>query len=317
MKTARSKPDITLAPARRRPRRWRRSPSARCRRPAPTRKAKPPPKPLYWGAHDRQPADRRSGALGHERGRKPSSAIAGKGVSSLSFSLPFADCSTIRAAPSPLPDPADGNAARTRLDPLPQLGLAIGARASLRRARLHARRRSSTAPTTPTSANSPKQAQEWGHPFFLRFDWEMNGFWFPWSEGVNGNKPGEFVAAWRHVHDIFTAGRRHQRDLGLVPERRLHPQPDPARAALPRRRLRRLDLPRRLQLGQDARTRPAGRTSTRSSSSTYKRVAQDRPEQADGDRRGRLRRARRLEGELDQATCCKIDPPEVPQDPRA
>ena len=34
----------------------------------------------------------------------------------------------------------------------------------------------------------------------------MNGFWFPWSEGINGNKPGEFVAAWRHVHDIFTAG---------------------------------------------------------------------------------------------------------------
>ncbi len=33
----------------------------------------------------------------------------------------------------------------------------------------------------------------------------MNGAWFPWSEGVNGNQPGEFVAAWRHVHDIFTA----------------------------------------------------------------------------------------------------------------
>jgi hypothetical protein len=48
-------------------------------------------------------------------------------------------------------------------------------------------------------------AKAWGHPFFLRFDWEMNGSWFPWSEGVNGNKPGEFVTAWRHVHDIFTS----------------------------------------------------------------------------------------------------------------
>jgi beta-mannanase len=48
-------------------------------------------------------------------------------------------------------------------------------------------------------------AREWGHPFFLRFNWEMNGNWFPWSEGVNGNQPGEFVAAWRHVHDIFTS----------------------------------------------------------------------------------------------------------------
>jgi hypothetical protein len=48
-------------------------------------------------------------------------------------------------------------------------------------------------------------AKKWGHPFFLRFNWEMNGRWFPWSEGVNGNKSGEFVTAWRHVHDIFTA----------------------------------------------------------------------------------------------------------------
>jgi hypothetical protein len=48
-------------------------------------------------------------------------------------------------------------------------------------------------------------ARRWGHPFFLRFNWEMNGNWFPWSEGVNGNQAGEFVAAWRHVHDIFTS----------------------------------------------------------------------------------------------------------------
>jgi len=48
-------------------------------------------------------------------------------------------------------------------------------------------------------------AKAWGHPFFLRFNWEMNGRWFPWSEGVNGNKSGEYVTAWRHVHDIFTS----------------------------------------------------------------------------------------------------------------
>jgi len=50
-----------------------------------------------------------------------------------------------------------------------------------------------------------RSAAAWGHPFFLRFNWEMNGNWFPWSEGVNGNRRGEFVAAWRHVHDIFTS----------------------------------------------------------------------------------------------------------------
>jgi beta-mannanase len=48
------------------------------------------------------------------------------------------------------------------------------------------------------------KAKAWGHPFMLRFDWEMNGKWFPWHEGVNGNQPGEFVTAWRHVHDIFS-----------------------------------------------------------------------------------------------------------------
>jgi mannan endo-1,4-beta-mannosidase len=33
----------------------------------------------------------------------------------------------------------------------------------------------------------------------------MNGDWqFPWSEQINGNQPGDYVRAWRHVHDIFT-----------------------------------------------------------------------------------------------------------------
>jgi hypothetical protein len=50
-----------------------------------------------------------------------------------------------------------------------------------------------------------EEARDWGHPLFLRYDWEMNGNWFAWSEGVNGNQPGEFVTAWRHVHDIFTS----------------------------------------------------------------------------------------------------------------
>jgi len=47
-------------------------------------------------------------------------------------------------------------------------------------------------------------AAAWGKPLFLRFDHEMNGTWqFPWAEKINGNQPGEYVRAWRHVHDIF------------------------------------------------------------------------------------------------------------------
>lgn len=45
----------------------------------------------------------------------------------------------------------------------------------------------------------------WGGPVRLRFAQEMDGNWYPWGQGVNGNLPGQFVQAWRHVHDIFTA----------------------------------------------------------------------------------------------------------------
>ncbi len=45
----------------------------------------------------------------------------------------------------------------------------------------------------------------YGHPVLVRLAQEMNGNWYPWSEGVNSNKPGQFVQAWRHVHDVVTA----------------------------------------------------------------------------------------------------------------
>jgi beta-mannanase len=51
-----------------------------------------------------------------------------------------------------------------------------------------------------------KAAKAWGHPFFLRFAHEMNGDWYTWSTGAGNpdhNTPAQFIAAWRHVHDIF------------------------------------------------------------------------------------------------------------------
>ncbi|HEY2317449.1 MAG TPA: glycosyltransferase family 2 protein [Solirubrobacteraceae bacterium] len=74
--------------------------------------------------------------------------------------------------------------------------------------------------------------RRYGHPVYLRFAQEMNGNWYPWSEAVNGNHPGQFVAAWRHVHQMFTelgadnvrwiwspaAGTAHL-DAGLYPGR--------------------------------------------------------------------------------------------------
>ena len=46
-------------------------------------------------------------------------------------------------------------------------------------------------------------AKAYGKPLLIRFAEEMNGNWYPWSEQVNGNSPGEYVQAWRHVHNIF------------------------------------------------------------------------------------------------------------------
>jgi len=58
--------------------------------------------------------------------------------------------------------------------------------------------------------NWAESAKAWGHPFFLRFDWEMNGRWSQWSQIANGGRPDLFVGAWRHVHDIFrSAGARN------------------------------------------------------------------------------------------------------------
>ena len=64
---------------------------------------------------------------------------------------------------------------------------------------------SSTASSTATSARWARALAAFGGPVRLRFAQEMNGDWYPWGAGTNGNTPAEFVRAWRHVHDIFTA----------------------------------------------------------------------------------------------------------------
>jgi beta-mannanase len=38
----------------------------------------------------------------------------------------------------------------------------------------------------------------YGAPVTLRFGHEMNGNWYPW-----GNRPAEYIAAYRHVHEFF------------------------------------------------------------------------------------------------------------------
>ncbi|MGW4382338.1 glycoside hydrolase family 26 protein [Kitasatospora sp. NPDC004531] len=48
-----------------------------------------------------------------------------------------------------------------------------------------------------------KAVKKAGRPVVLRFAHEMNEPWYTWSESRNGNRRGDYIAAWRHVHDVF------------------------------------------------------------------------------------------------------------------
>jgi hypothetical protein len=165
-------------------------------------KSNVPPTTKYWGAWigsqltgEEAPWDMGAVAKFEQ--------LTGKGVSMVNFSSPFADCSSSNCNFYEFPEE------------------------SMERIREHGAIPffSWASQSTPASLNQPnfqladvisgahdayirqfaEEARDWGHPFFLRFNWEMNGNWFAWMEGVNGNQPGESVTAWRHVHDIFTA----------------------------------------------------------------------------------------------------------------
>jgi hypothetical protein len=48
-----------------------------------------------------------------------------------------------------------------------------------------------------------RAAASFGQPMQIRFAHEMNGTWYPWSVGVNGNSAADYQNAYRHVHDMF------------------------------------------------------------------------------------------------------------------
>jgi beta-mannanase len=47
--------------------------------------------------------------------------------------------------------------------------------------------------------------RNYGGTVLLDFGHEMDGNWYPWGYGVNGNTVAQYIAAFRHVHDRFTA----------------------------------------------------------------------------------------------------------------
>ena len=170
--------------------------------PAPKPK-KVKPKPTYWGAWIGEqitgtdaPWDMNAVAYFEQ--------MLGKGMSLIEFSSPWRDCNRKPCLPYKFPTEAMDSIRGHGSIPV----FSWGSESS-----------PSTGPEQPDFqlakiaggafdsyiVDFATEAREWGHPYFLRFDWEMNGNWFPWSELANGNGPGQFVAAWRHVHDVFAA----------------------------------------------------------------------------------------------------------------
>jgi len=161
-----------------------------------------PPAPLYWGAQigdqltgEAAPWDMNALSIFQETAQKPLSLI--------SFSAPFAECSGSDCTFINFPFTPIENA--RNYGAIPFFSWSSSSTPEDGPQRPWKLSNIINGNLDPYIRNFAESAKAWGHPFFLRFDWEMNGFWFPWSEGVNGNKKGEYVAAWRHVHDIFTS----------------------------------------------------------------------------------------------------------------
>jgi len=49
--------------------------------------------------------------------------------------------------------------------------------------------------------NYARAVKIFGCAIILSFGHEMNGWWYPW--GAPRTSPADFIAAWRHIHDIF------------------------------------------------------------------------------------------------------------------
>jgi mannan endo-1,4-beta-mannosidase len=149
-------------------------------------------------------------------------AQVGRGVSLLQFSAPFAECDRSRCSFYTFPTREMEKIRRHGAIPLFSWnsGASGGDLEDFQLSDLRAGRYDSHI------RDFARAARDWGHPFFLRFNWEMNGDWFPWGADSNGNRPGEFKATWRRVHRIFERVGAHNATWVWCPyarEEPLHP----------------------------------------------------------------------------------------------
>ena len=161
------------------------------------------PPPVYWGAWI---GDQLTGtdAPWDMNAVARFEQIVGKGMSLIEFSASFEDCGRRSCRFSDFPVQAMDNVRAHGSIPVFSWGAESTPRTSVEQSDFQLADIVNGAYDTYIR-DFATAAKAWGHPFFLRFNWEMNGDWFPWSETANGNGRGQYVAAWRHVHDIFTS----------------------------------------------------------------------------------------------------------------
>jgi Glycosyl hydrolase family 26 len=69
-----------------------------------------------------------------------------------------------------------------------------------------------------------KDLAGWNHTFLLRLFPEMNGPWESYSPGYNGNTAAQFIAAWRHVYNLFHQDGASNVQFIWNPDKLLTPQ---------------------------------------------------------------------------------------------
>src|SRR6201746_950299 len=137
--------------------------------------AKQPPPPLYWGA---QIGDQLTGeAAPWDPGALHSfEQTAGKPLSLVSFSSPFAECSDAQCTFINFPLTPMENA--RNYGAIPFFSWSSSATPEHSHQRYSRLANIINGTLDPYLRQFADSAREWGHPFFMRFDWEMNGFWF-------------------------------------------------------------------------------------------------------------------------------------------
>jgi hypothetical protein len=68
-----------------------------------------------------------------------------------------------------------------------------------------------------------RRVRRFGHPLFIRWGYEMNGDWFPWSGYRNGRNPDRFVRSWRRIVRTFRRAGARNAVWVWCPARRSHP----------------------------------------------------------------------------------------------